>query len=59
VKTLEANGGTELLHPLKHILESRQEQNILLITDGEISNTGNHFNTPFSFSFSFSHYLRL
>jgi uncharacterized protein YegL len=39
VKKLEAHGGTELLYPLKHILESDQEQNILLLTDGEISNT--------------------
>jgi hypothetical protein len=43
VKTLEANGGTELLQPLKHILDSHQDQSILLITDGEISNTGKYF----------------
>jgi hypothetical protein len=40
VNKLEAYGGTELMQVLKHVLQSNQEQNIILLTDGEISNTG-------------------
>ncbi len=44
VETLQANGGTELYEPLKYVLErsvnDKTKQNVIVITDGEISDTG-------------------
>jgi len=44
VDSLEAFGGTELYEPLKNVLEKsvndQTKQNVIVITDGEISDTG-------------------
>lgn len=44
VESLAANGGTELYEPLKYVLErsvnDKTKQNVIVITDGEISDTG-------------------
>ncbi len=44
VDSLEAYGGTELYEPLKYVLEQsvndKTKQNVIVITDGEISDTG-------------------
>jgi uncharacterized protein YegL len=43
VESLAANGGTELYEPLKYVLErsvnDKTKQNVIVITDGEISDT--------------------
>lgn len=54
VESLYANGGTELYEPLKYVLErsvnDKTKQNVIVITDGEISDTGTllSLTSPFS-----------